>query len=67
MIEPSAEAWRMWARIPETQVFLLNLQNRDKELCTLAKNAAKRGDPTAEFLLRASVFEEIAQEIATKL
>jgi hypothetical protein len=67
MREPSAEAWSLWARNPETQFFLSWLRQRDQELCHKAKEQAKAKQPADEFLLRASVFEEIATDIASKL
>jgi hypothetical protein len=67
MTEPSKEAWMQWARSPETLAFLRGLEKRDNELCTAAKQAAKVGKTTQDFLLRAGVFEEIAQEIRHKL
>jgi len=67
MTEPSKEAWMQWARSPETVAFLRHLEKRDDELCVAAKQAAKAGKPTQDFLLRAGVFEEIAQEIRHKI
>jgi hypothetical protein len=64
--EPSAEAWSLWARNPETLYFLQWLKQRDAELCSKAKTAAKLKQSTDEFLLRAAVFEELATYISEK-
>lgn len=66
LLQPSPDAWRAWANSVETRAFLQVLEQRDAELCVRAKQAAKAKQSTEEFLLRAVVFQEIADEIRSK-
>ena len=63
---PTESAWRKWAQSPETEAFLSWRRLRDEELCTAAKHAVKQRKPIDEFILRASVFDEIAETITNK-
>jgi uncharacterized damage-inducible protein DinB len=64
--EPTEGAWHKWAQSPETVAFLSWLRMRDQELCAAAKQAVKQRKPIDEFILRASVFDEIAENITSK-
>jgi hypothetical protein len=64
--EPTEGAWHQWAQSPETVAFLSWLRMRDQELCAAAKQAVKQRKPIDEFILRASVFDEIAENITSK-